>query len=414
MSLSAGNQAASQPPKFEPAQELRLALVLYGGVSLAIYINGVVQELFNLVRATAPERAIGSDPEPERVAELSEAELNGTPGVYRELGRLLRWGDPAPNDFDDKADPVIRTRFLVDIISGTSAGGINGVFLGKALANEQAVDGLKRLWVEEGDILRLINDRTSIVDLRKLPLRKPPRSVLNSERFYTKALEALSQMGDDLQRDSSYVDELDLWITATDLPGLAEPIKLFDRVVWESRHRNVFHFAYWNAYATGGGRNDFVRANDPFMAFAARCTSSFPVAFQPMTLSDIDDVVATFPQEYPRESSDSDSPAWRAFFDDYVQMDAFYKERAFADGGYLDNKPFTYATRALLRRRADVPVDRKLIYIEPDPGHPEAEYVSRDPPDALHNLQAVFTLPRAETIREDLDALLERNRLIRR
>ena len=406
-------QAAVQPPRFEPAQELRLALVLYGGVSLAIYINGVVQELFNLIRATAPERPMGSDPEPERVGALTEAELDGTPGVYRDLGRLLRWDEAPPRDFDDTDDPVVRTRFVLDIISGTSAGGINGVFLGKALANQQEVEGLKQLWIDEGDILRLINDKASVKGLRKLPLQKPPQSVLNSERFYVKALEALSRMKPDLERDSRYVDELDLWITATDLPGLAQPIKLFDRVVWESRHRNVFHFAYWNAYATGDGRNDFVHANDPFLAFAARCTSSFPIAFQPMTLKDIDDPVATFPQEYPPMSSDSDSPAWEAFFDDYVRQNAFYRERAFADGGYLDNKPFTYATRALLRRRADLPVDRKLIYIEPDPGHPEAEYVSKRVPDALHNLQAVYTLPRAETIREDLDALLERNRLIR-
>ena len=41
-------------PTFPETQELRLALVCYGGVSLAIYINGVAQELFRLVRATAP------------------------------------------------------------------------------------------------------------------------------------------------------------------------------------------------------------------------------------------------------------------------------------------------------------------------------------------------------------------------
>jgi hypothetical protein len=40
---------------FAPAQEIRFAVVLYGGVSLAVYINGVARELFSLVRATAPE-----------------------------------------------------------------------------------------------------------------------------------------------------------------------------------------------------------------------------------------------------------------------------------------------------------------------------------------------------------------------
>ena len=42
----------STPSAF--GREIRLAVVMYGGVSLAIYINGVAQELLALVRATAP------------------------------------------------------------------------------------------------------------------------------------------------------------------------------------------------------------------------------------------------------------------------------------------------------------------------------------------------------------------------
>jgi hypothetical protein len=37
-------------------REIRFAVVMYGGVSLAIYINGVARELLNMVRATAPEK----------------------------------------------------------------------------------------------------------------------------------------------------------------------------------------------------------------------------------------------------------------------------------------------------------------------------------------------------------------------
>ena len=47
---------------------------------------------------------------------------------------------------------TIRTRFVVDILSGTSAGGINGIFLGKALANGQDISGLENLWINEGDV----------------------------------------------------------------------------------------------------------------------------------------------------------------------------------------------------------------------------------------------------------------------
>src|SRR5262249_46155591 len=71
-------------------------------------------------------------------------------------------------------------------------------------------------------------------------------------------------------------------------------------------------------------------------------------------------------------------------------------------------------TDTLSRRRADVPVDRKLFYIEPDPGHPENEPTPGGRPDALHNFVIQGLLPRQETIREDLQAVLDRNRTIER
>ena len=40
-------------PQAVHKQEVRFAVVMYGGVSLAIYINGVAQELLRLVRSTA-------------------------------------------------------------------------------------------------------------------------------------------------------------------------------------------------------------------------------------------------------------------------------------------------------------------------------------------------------------------------
>ncbi len=71
-------------PPFD--QEIRFALVMYGGVSLAIYMNGVTQEFLHLVRATSVDSP------------------TGTAAVYRELAE------------------IVRARFVVDIASGTSAG----------------------------------------------------------------------------------------------------------------------------------------------------------------------------------------------------------------------------------------------------------------------------------------------------
>src|ERR1051325_8177328 len=67
-------------------QEVRFAVVMYGGSSLAIYINGVAQELLRLVRATAPEFSAASN---QGRAHLADEELRGSERVYRRLGRLL-------------------------------------------------------------------------------------------------------------------------------------------------------------------------------------------------------------------------------------------------------------------------------------------------------------------------------------
>jgi predicted acylesterase/phospholipase RssA len=101
-------------------REVRFAVVMYGGVSLAIYINGVAQELLRLVRSTSP-----SHPTPNG--------LTGTERVYRKVAKLFSEEGGASSPLNTSGAPG--TRFVIDIISGTSAGGINGVFLAKALAN---------------------------------------------------------------------------------------------------------------------------------------------------------------------------------------------------------------------------------------------------------------------------------------
>jgi hypothetical protein len=39
-------------------KEIRFAVVMYGGGSLAIYINGIAQELLKMVRSTAKDRSV--------------------------------------------------------------------------------------------------------------------------------------------------------------------------------------------------------------------------------------------------------------------------------------------------------------------------------------------------------------------
>jgi patatin-related protein len=332
--------------------EVRFALVLYGGASLAIYIHGVTQEFFHLVRSTA----VDSDGN----LIVRDAELSGTERVYRRLA--------------SSPDGTVCTRFLVDIASGTSAGGINAIFLAKAFANGQTLDQVSRLWLDEADIHKLFNHD------------KLPRSLLSSQTMYSKLLDALGGMERDPTKCHSLQADMDVFITATDIQGLELPIRLADRTVLEKRHKNVFHLRF------GGEENHFAAGNNPFLAFAACATSAFPFAFEPACLGHAD-------------------AACGQFFPDYG---AGYAACSFGDGGYLDNKPFSHAIRALSLRSTDLPITRKLMYVEPSPDEPTGKG-SGTPPNFLRNtVDALLTLPRAETIREDLQRVVDRNRLIER
>jgi hypothetical protein len=315
-------------------REVRFALVLYGGASLAIYIHGVTQEFFHLVRSTAVDA--------QGKLIVGDAELSGTERVYRKLA--------------SSPDGTVRTRFLVDIASGTSAGGINAMFLGKTFANGQTLEQVSRLWLDQADVQDLLNRE------------KCPRSLLSSRTMHARLLDALVGMDHAGAERDSLQPAMDVFITATDIQGLELPIQLADKKVFEKRHKNVFHLRF------GDGENHFAQEHNPFLAFAARATSAFPFAFEPVCL----------------------------------------RGRAFSDGGCLDNKPFTHAIQALSQRSTDLPVSRKLMYVEPSPDDTESNNPTGPPNFIRNTIDALVTLPREETIREDLQRVIERNQLIER
>ena len=127
------DQRVPQPHEGD-VKELRLALVCYGGVSLAIYMHGTTKELHRLIKASA----------------LADKGLEAETPTERVYQRVL--------DFmQDRDTGSVRTRVVVDVIAGTSAGGINGVYLAKALAHNRSQDGLRDVWLQRGDIAQLLD-----------------------------------------------------------------------------------------------------------------------------------------------------------------------------------------------------------------------------------------------------------------
>lgn len=397
-------------PAYEVGQEIRFAVVMYGGVSLAIYMNGIAQELLRLVQATAAKTSTSGAEE----ARLADEDLQDSAVVYRKIAMRLSRQSPT----GESSSQTIRTRFVVDTISGTSAGGINGVFLAKALANDQSIDELQRLWIEEGDIEKLVNDEESLngTDLKQ----REPLSLLSGDRMYVKLLQAFSGMDEAAKAGPDagvpLVDGVNLYVTTTDIRGLVVPLRLEDEVVQERRYKHVFHFIDGRD-ALGGVRRDFASDQNGFLAYAARCTSSFPFAFEPMRLDVAESLAPTVKNK--SGSLGVDAASYQRFFQDHVRASpkdpvGSYRTRSFGDGGYLDNKPFGYAIDALSLRADTLPSERRLIYVEPTPEHLTAESPGRRV-DVIENVTAaLFTLPTYETIREDLQRLLERNRMVDR
>jgi patatin-related protein len=253
-------------------------------------------------------------------------------------------------------------------------------------------------------------------------------SLLRGQWMYEELLTAFREMNSapqDSEGGYRQAEQIDLFVTATDLNGVSIPIRLSDQDVNERVHKASFHFEFdaiqvpnIDAKVSGlpetldfPGKDHFARAFDPLLAFAARCTSSFPVAFPPMKLSNIEPVVGK--SEYVQLKA-----AYREFFrwvppqpmvqDSRCELD--FDERELADGGYLENKPFGYVIDALTYRPTTVRHARKLLYIDP---FPEG---SKDNPQRAHfdfilnALSATTELPRYETIRGDISRIKVSNR----
>jgi hypothetical protein len=111
--------------------------VCYGGVSLAIYMHGITVELQRLVAASAvfSRDPSGSNPFP----------ANSTEAVYWEALRRIA-----------EANGGVVLHVVVDVIAGTSAGGINGIVLAKALARGLQQDPLRDVWFNKASLLKLL------------------------------------------------------------------------------------------------------------------------------------------------------------------------------------------------------------------------------------------------------------------
>src|SRR5690625_1099093 len=292
-------------------EEIRFACVFNGGVSLAVWMGGVAHEI---------------------------NELTGAGAAYAPLLRLLR----------------VRAR--ADVISGTSAGGINGAALALAQVNEHAdLADLREVWGDQGRLETLL----------QVPFQDHPTSLLRGEEVFLPELtRALHRLATPWRARDVRERPVDLTITATLLDGVTlQHTDSLGRPLTQKRHDVHFRFirrdgagddfaapeprgsgSVDGAAPDGAGpgraagpREDVVAA----LALAARTSAGFPFAFEPTLIPvDADEPVPDRPDMAPYASWRGNVLPGRAKGPD--------RSRYAVDVGLLNNSPNQHALSAIV------------------------------------------------------------------
>lgn len=400
--------------------ELRLALVFYGGVSLAIYMHGVSREILNLVRASSvrlDRKSNGS------AQEVPDQELPPVQSAYKDLLDLL--------------SSVADIRVVVDAIAGASAGGVNGIMLARAITHDLPLDSHSEMWLENADVTRLARPQAGLSRYLKISIspvldqlistrltkqiesaetREKLRLFMQArwftppfsgERFIGWMLDACQKMEDGAVPGRSLIPRgqtLDLFVTITDYNGIKRRIHLDDPdYVEEWDHRRIlsFHAAH---RMPGDIESQFDADSIPEIVFAARATSSFPGAFPPATVAEMERVLVDHDLTWHNRD---------AFLARGLNLTSETAgQHCFVDGSVVMNKPFAPVIDVIQDRPAVREVARRLIYVDPSPVVPvETDSAVSELPGFFRVILASLAhIPRNEPIGDDLKELEQNNR----
>lgn len=368
---------------FGDPREVRVGVTMVGGIALAIYENGAARELFRMVQGEGP---------------------------YGLIKRLTH------------------SHVIIDVLSGTSAGGINAIFLSAALTLQNDFASTQEVWIALGGIDQLLQDpRKSDVaailqgnDYYLPAMRDAFRALVTDPRTPPTGIrsgfeETLDPAGN---RGTGYTD-LDLFVTGTYYRGRRRTFfDVRNQPIFTEDYHGVFHLKHrphrgeshfdpalqdpaatalvaklsedsgkpWPA--DGPPSEARTRGVIERLARVARTTSSLPAAFEPSLV------------EATLMNGVIELPAGRSF-------------NFILDGGFLNNRPLDLAVKAVSERRADLDVRRKLFFVEPTPD----EFQPQGPlaaPTALENIWFFKDVPGRQSPAGYLDAVYEHNRRARR
>lgn len=306
-----GDVGQNRRPRKPLRSELRLALAMRGGVSLAVWIGGACAEIDALRRAGQPSR---KDPGPDE-------------WLYKEL-----------------LDAAGYRSVSIDVISGASAGGLNGVILSTSIVYGPDFAAMRDVWINLADVELMLRD----------PRESHPLSLFMGDKYFLRELRAaLVRM---VEHTSAPMpgQRLDLSLSATLVrPARTQSSPDPSEQIVEPRYGASFHFRH---HGPSECLSDFMEPKKAAhrLAIAGRATSSFPVAFEPARIT------ARRPLTVGQRPADPDDMA--GIFSEVGEspIDVI-------DGGVLDNIPIERAIESIQSAPATGPTDRWLLFLHPSP-----------------------------------------------
>ena len=349
-SASSANPPAPMRGQEPWPQEIRLAATVVGGVSLAVWMGGVTQEVSHLLKASR-QRINGS----------------GTPvgeaAVVQHKYRVLL--------------DLLNASVQIDVLTGTSAGGINAACLGLSEAFGASLDTLRNTWLTTGSLAKLFRD----------PAEQQPRSLLDGDRVLLGGL--VDELGV-IAAGGAAGTNCDIMVLLTSTMTDGEITRYDDalgNLVRDSDHRLLFRF--------GGDDWKDATVTGP-LALAARSTASFPGAFE----------LSLMPVHWTGTPVDQHP--------DMENYTTAIRSHWLTDGGVLQNKPLGPALREIFERPANQDVRRLLLYVVPSAqGETAAPTVDPANPPLLGSaLGGVMAAVTNQTISADLQDLASHNEAV--
>ena len=339
-------------------RELRIAPVMTGGTSLAVWMGGVTAELYSMAR-TAHE---------------DEAADSAASAIYRSLLDLTG------------------TTPVIDVVTGTSAGGLNGSLLATAVClrmSRRDFGSLFDVWMTMADLEQL---------LRRPDERDAP-SLLRGDEYFrqrlTDVIRGWQAIRNDERPDEQFAP-IDLVTTYT----MVHPVQRHLRDDFGEELNEVVYAG------TLRFTDDDFHAKDiaERLAIASRTSASIPGVFEPSFLT----------SREPSATGDDDKGVPNLWSHQPQQLRGV--SRWAVDGGVVVNLPLGEALDRIFERKAKTRVRRVILYVCPTPsGRADA---TDDRGDAMPTIResalTAISAPLAEGIAGDLETIRRHNRVVER